>query len=168
MDDRTRIIALALAFALGLAGPACGRDPAPAPGPAVASSVEHDGIRYTAETLVLESFPVQLHTVVTVTNAGTGERTVEMPGGCPVLLRAHPASADGGAPAWDQARDIVCTLQLMILRLGPGESRPITGGAGAGDVLGDSLPNGRYRLSALVFPDGGTLELPAGEVELAR
>jgi hypothetical protein len=164
METRTRILALALA--LGAA--ACGRDPGRAPGPALAGSVEHDGIRYAAETLVLESFPVQLRTVVTVTNVGTAERTLEMPGGCPVLLRAYAASADGGAPAWDQARDIVCTLQLMILRLGPGESRPITGGAAAGDVLGDSLPNARYRLVAVVFPDQRTLEIPAGEAELAR
>ncbi len=146
-----------------LAVAACAPNAAPAAG-----ATEADGIGYEADMRILESFPVQLHTTVTLTNTSDAPRTVELPGGCPVLLRAYRTADRTGEPAWDQERDIVCTQQLLIVTLAPGESREVEGRATAVDILGDSLPNGRYHLAAVVRPDRRRIELPAGEAELAQ
>lgn len=149
--------------ALALAA-ACAPNPAPTGG----GTVDADGIRYAADTRILESFPVQLQTTVTLTNTTSAPQTLEIPGGCPVLLRAYTTAERTGEPAWDQSRDIVCTQQVMIARLGPGESEEVTGRASARDVLGDSLPNGRYYLTAVVVPNRQQVEVPAGEADLAQ
>lgn len=154
---------------IALAVTACAPSPAPANGASDAdATTDASGIRYHAHTLILESFPVQLRTVVTLTNTTPAPRTVELPGGCPVLLRAYRTPEHTGEPAWDQSREAVCTLQLMIVRLAPGESQEVTGSATARDVLGDSLPNGRYYLTAVVRPDQQRIEIPAGEADLAQ
>lgn len=130
------------------------------------ASVSEGGIEYRAETRVAESFPVQLHTTVTMTNASAAGMDVELPGGCPVLLRARRAE-DTVRVAFDQAQVRVCTMQLLQFRLAAGESRTFEGSADAGEILGDSLPDGRYLLSAVLRPNGRLVEVPAGEVSLA-
>ena len=73
-----------------------------------------------------------------------------------------------GAPAWDQERDIVCTLQLLLLDVAPGQTRAVEGRATAHDILGDSLPNGRYYLTAVLRPDNQVVVVDAGEADLIR
>lgn len=143
---------------------ACAKNGPEAPG--AAASVSDAGIEYRAETRVLESFPVQLRTTVTMTNASAAGMDIEMPGGCPALLRAYRAQ-DTVRAAFDQANVRVCTMQLLQFRLAAGESRTFEGSSDAAEILGDSLPDGRYRLRAVMRPNGRLVEVPAGEVSLA-
>lgn len=138
-----------------------GGDPAPR------NVVVVDSIRYSAETAILESFPVRLRTTVTLTNLAQRTDTLAVPGGCPVTLRAYRDPARTGTPAWDQSQVLFCTLQIRYVVLGPGESELLQGGASATDILGDSLPDGRYYLSAVVRIEGETIELAAGSATLS-
>lgn len=139
----------------------------PPPGTDRASSpATQAGVEYRADTQVLESFPVQLRATVTLLNR-TGETVMlELPDGCPVLLRAYREGV-GSKPAWDQGNVLVCTLAIQEVRLAPGESRTFQGRSDAREILGDSLPDGSYRLTAVVRPNGSTVELPAGSAQLA-
>jgi hypothetical protein len=125
-------------------------------------------LRYSAETLVMESFPVQLATTVTVANIGSRPAALEFSDGCPVLLRAYRAPDHTGEPAWDQARETFCTMAIQRMTISPGESRDFTVRTDARQILGDSLPNGRYLLTAVLRKTGWPLELDAGSVDLAQ
>lgn len=138
------------------------------PDPVRPGAVMVGEIRYQAETAILESYPVQLRTTVSITNTGARPDTLQLPGGCPVLLRAYRDPGRTGTPAWDQERDIVCTLQLLLLDVAPGQTRTLEGRATAHDILGDSLPNGRYYLTAVLRPENQVVELEAGDTELVR
>lgn len=132
------------------------------PGPAGADTV--DGIEYRGELFVMESFPVQLAATVTVTNEASEARSLEFPDGCVVLLRAYR----GSDLAWDQSRTVACTLAIETVTFEPGQSREFRAPhASAYDVLGDSLPDGVYRFTAYLRPDGRTVEVPLGETDLA-
>lgn len=156
---------LAGVLALGACAPRA--DDGLQPGGGAAQARVVDGIAYRAETRVMESHPVQLHTTATVTNTTQQAREIEFPDGCTVLIRAYRTAERSGAPAWDQQRVAVCTMAIQIVRLAPGESREFGMHAGAAEILGDSLPAGRYYLTALLRPDGDRVEVPAGEAELA-
>jgi hypothetical protein len=125
-------------------------------------------LRYTAETAILESFPVQLATTVRVSNVGSRPAALEFSDGCPVLLRAYRTAARTYPPVWDQERDTFCTQALQLFTLEPGNTKEFTVRTDARQILGDSLPNGDYFLTAVVRKTGWPLELDAGQVELAR
>jgi hypothetical protein len=146
------------------AAPAAADTVAPAGG--VEDGVLRDGVRYTASTAVLESFPVQLHTTVTLVNTGRTTARLEFPSGCVALLRAY-GSATATEPVWDQATVVMCTMALQLLDLAPGESRSYSMRTDAREVLGDSLPDGTYHLRARIAVNGAAVEVPAGAVELA-
>jgi hypothetical protein len=139
---------------------------APDTGADVDGSVVVDGVRYSAATAVLESFPVQLHTTVDIENTGGAAAHLQFPSGCVVLLRAYRAAADP-SPAWDQGRTVMCTMAIQMLELEPGASRQYGTRTDAREILGDSLPAGAYHLRAYIAVNGSVVEVPAGSVELA-
>lgn len=157
---------------------ACSRadgDMAPTPGNALdsaggpgARSYSAEGLTFRAETAVLERFPVQLVTTVKVQNTTQHPVTLTFPDGCRVLLRAYRSSDRTGAPAWDQERVLGCTLAIQEFEIKAGDTLELPRQASAVEILGDSLPNGRYWLTAVVRKMGSPFELAAGEVELAR
>jgi hypothetical protein len=154
------LVALAL-----LAGCNGGADvPDPPTGPS--GPVTQGGIEYTADTRVMESFPVQLDTRVTMTNRSSQRASVELGSGCPVNLRAYRNEARTQL-AWDQTVGRACTMQIQIVDLAPGASAERNTRTTAYDILGDSLPDGRYWLSASVQVVGNGLVVPAGSVDLA-
>lgn len=144
----------------------CSRDPTEAPAYGRDPAVRSEGVTYRAETQVLESFPVQLRTLVTITNATTGPVTLTMPDGCIVLLRAY-ADANATRPVFDQATVRACTMALQDVRLAAGQSVLFEARSDAREVLGERLPDGRYWLRAVLRPNGRVVEVPAGVVELA-
>ncbi|MHB1169502.1 MAG: hypothetical protein ACYC28_09505 [Longimicrobiales bacterium] len=128
--------------------------------------VRADGVDYTADTAVMESFPVQLRTTVTASNRG--DRTVDLsfPDGCVVLLRAYRDEARTQL-AWDQADHVMCTMALVEWTIAPGASRQASAHTDAARILGNGLPDGRYWLEAVIRPDGREVAVPAGAVDLA-
>src|SRR5687767_1051485 len=89
-------------------------------GPTSASVVQGEVV-YTPETLILESFPVQLHTIVRMRNRSRSKLELQLGSGCPVLLRVYKDEART-ALAWDQGRVLACTKQIQILSLAPGDT----------------------------------------------
>ena len=157
--------ALALAFQIGCASQSdpTGEPlkPGPAGGPPAPTG---QGIEYSGELVVMESFPVQLAAMVTVANTSGDRRVLEFPDGCIVLLRAYA----GGRKAWDQADVTACTAETQQVALEPGEtSRFRSRTASAYHVLGDELPDGRYRMTAYLRPGGEMVEIELGETDLA-
>lgn len=153
-----------LSIAVAALCAACASDPAGAP---VGPSVRQGDVEFTAETAVMKSFPVQLATTVTMRNRGSEKVAVQLGSGCPVLLRAFRDGARANL-AWDQGREMVCTQQIQIVDLAAGETATREASVvSARDVLGDSLPDGRYWLGAYVQVVGAPLVLPAGDTELA-
>ena len=133
-----------------------------------AASQQVGDVQYSAETLVMESFPVQLRTIVTARN--TSDEAIEMnfPYPCVVHVRAYADSARTGEPAWSQERFMGCIAVIFDDTIAAGDTAQYTApGTDGYEVLGDSLPDGRYWLSAVLNPGGERLELPAGVVDLA-
>jgi hypothetical protein len=128
----------------------------------------HEGIRYRAESQLLERDPQAVLTVVTVVNASDEHREITFPDGCTVLIRAYTDEARTEPPAWDQERVAVCTLALQIVQLAAGDSVQYRMEASVPEILGDTLPPGRYHLGALLRPDTDRIIVPAGLVELRR
>ncbi len=127
-----------------------------------------EAISYSARTVLLESYPVQIRTWVDVRNDASTPQTVEFPDGCVVVIRAYRDAARTGAPAWDQFRRVGCRMAIVPVTVQPGETEQIGAPTvSARDVLGDSVPDGRYWLSAVIRPGGERLELPAGQADLA-
>ena len=151
---------------VGLLGAGCNGSPDVAAPPASGAPVTQGGIEYTADTRVMESFPVQLDTRVTMRNRGAQRATIELGSGCPINLRAYRNEARTQL-AWDQSAGRVCTMQIQIVELAPGETAERATRASAYDILGDSLPDGRYYLSAAVQVVGNGVVVPAGSVDLA-
>lgn len=156
-----RMLLLAVLIAAG-----CARETTTPDGPGGGAAVVHDDVEYRAETAVMESFPVQLATTVTLTNRGTTPVTLTLPDGCAVLLRAY-RSENATTPAYDAQRNVACTLALQEVTLPPGDREQFSTRSDAREILGDSLPDGTYHLRALVRPNGGVVEVPAGVVQLA-
>jgi hypothetical protein len=129
-------------------------------------AVVQDGIEYTGEVRVMESFPVQLSGRVTIANRSAETRTVTFPDGCVALLRAYRAGE--AEPVWDQSGGQMCTMALVPVELAPGASQEVpTPTASAHDILGGDLPDGEYRIAIYLRPDGGVVEIDAGATDLA-
>lgn len=126
-----------------------------------------DGIVYSAETAILESFPVQLRTTVSAANPGGDAVRIRFPDGCIVTLRAYRDETRDGDPAWDQARTRACTMAIEERTVPGGGSLMLEAATDARDILGDSLPDGRYWLTTLLRPAGEAVEVPAGATDLA-
>jgi hypothetical protein len=161
---RLMMLAVVTALAVG-----CRQgEPQPAASPADTPQAEgiDPAIRFSADTRVLESFPVQLHTTLEVRNAGGPDYVrLEFASDCVVLLRVYDSEARD-VPVWDQADSARCSESSHVLMLGGGYAEEFTTTADARQILGTSLPPGRYWLSAYVRVNDRVVEVPAGSAEL--
>lgn len=156
---RARAIVAMMAAGLG----ACSTDPGTGP---LASTVRQGDVEFSAVTLVMESFPVQLSTTVTMRNRSTARSTLELGSGCPVQLRVYRDAVRKDL-VWDQGRVMACTKEIQIVNLAEGDTVQRAARASAYDILGDSLPDGRYHLGAYVQVIDSPLVIPAGDADLA-
>lgn len=154
---RTRAVVALLALA------ACQSQPGPVQVEDPASLRVVQGVEYVAETRVMESYPVQLATVVTITNRSSSPVTLTFPDSCVVTLRAYA----GGQQVWDQRILILCAAQIVEVTVPPGGSRTFETRTDAAQILGGTLPDGRYRIEAVLQPSGETVRLDAGAVDLS-
>jgi len=122
-----------------------------------------EGVRYEADTRVMESFPVQLATAVTITNTTSARITLHFRDGCIVTLRAY----QGGQQVWDQRTLILCTQALVDAVIEPGRSSVFEARTSAAEILAGGLPDGEYQLEAVLEPSGEVVRLGAGTVPLA-
>ena len=124
-------------------------------------------VEYSAETLIMESFPVQLQAILTARNT-TGDAVVlNFPYPCVAHLQVHRDSALSGEPVWTQERFMGCIAAIFDDTIAAGDTAqywaPHTDAA---EILGDSLPDGRYWLSITLSPRGQRLVVPAGSADL--
>ena len=134
-----------------------------------------DGVRFAAQAAVVSPGDSLLEVRVRAVNTARAVRMLEW-GNCSMDVRV---SSVGGTPArsweyvaWANARrpPLVCLLYLASRDLAPGDS------IAPGDyfrrlpvrvILGDSLPPGRYRVTARVGANGRSSgDVAGGEVEL--
>ena len=114
---------------------------------------------------VAESFPVQIGVTVEIVNESASPQSVTFPDGCVVLMRAYNG---GSEPVWDMAGVVACTQALVQVDLTPGETEEFqTGLVSTSTILGDSLPNGEYRITVYLRPSQD-VELDAGPVDLGK
>ena len=190
MSSRTSVLLLGASAAVVLAACADRSNPT---GPTAltpfeqssgGSSASLSGFSYDVTTTLAEQpanvealLKPAITTVAKLRNDRTEAATVTF-GACNVSLVAYTSSARTGTPVWRSSASMPwegtygrgCILPLYEKRLAPGEelllgsysSRVI-------EIIGDSLPNGRYYLAATLSvssaPNGITL--PAGDFELA-
>jgi hypothetical protein len=133
-----------------------------------------DQLAYRGETRLEGTAPTRLLTEVTVTNTGRQRVRIEY-GACSIWLRAYRTADRSGPPAWDQIRHPrigahrPCAMYLAVRELGRGESfspNEFRTAIPVPEILGDSLPAGRYHLVARVHLNGFAVDVPAGEAEL--
>jgi hypothetical protein len=132
------------------------------------------GLRLDATTEVREG---RLRARVTVRNTNREAVRLEY-GACSVTLLAHTTAERVGKPLWNSRfrRDpngiaYACPSYLAVVTLNagqslsPGEFNP---GFPISEVLGDSLPAGRYFLTAEVRLNWRLMSVPAGAVTIGR
>jgi hypothetical protein len=98
-----------------------GGEPGGPTGDDPAAATTAGDVSFTADTRVLESFPVQLRTEVVATNRGSAAAQLTFPDGCVVLLRAYREGET--TPVWDQRSDTMCTASLVEETLAPGAAK---------------------------------------------
>ncbi len=143
-----------------------------------------EGLTFRAETRVVEGRPVRLRTQVTITNRNSYWVRLEY-GDCSPDLRAYRHVNRSGKPVWEQrllpARDPKtgmyvpgCDLYGSLAVIPAGESYVVKRfqlEPTIHEVLGDSLPEGRYFFTAVFRPtirQSVIPELPSGSVVLTR
>jgi hypothetical protein len=71
--------------------------------------------------------------------------------------------------AYDMTRVMGCTMAIEHFRIGGAAVREFDAPTiSAATILGDSLPNGTYYISAVLRPNGKRIDLDAGSAQLAR
>jgi hypothetical protein len=122
-----------------------------------AAGVTDAMLTYTLTAAVPADSPGWVRGRLVATNSRGGPIHTELAGGCMLWPRAYREGA-WGTPAWDSRRIIdVCTMDAVILHLAAGEaSRPDLWRYALrhAEILGDTLPEGEYRIGATIYPDG--------------
>ena len=135
-------------------------------GPDLQSQLLVGGVTYRVTSFAIaESFPVQIGVTVQIRNESGTSKSVTFPDGCVLLMRAYDSRDN---LAWDFGHLVDCTQSLVQVDLSPGESKEFqTGLISAYTILGESLPDGQYRITVYLRPNGQTVELDAGMADLA-
>ena len=135
-------------------------------GPDLQSQLLVGGVTYSVTSFAIaESFPVQIGVTVQLRNESGTSKSVTFPDGCVLLMRAYDSRDN---LAWDLGHLVDCTQSLVEVDLSPGETKEFqTGLISAYTILGESLPDGEYRIAVYLRPNGQTVELDAGMADLA-
>jgi hypothetical protein len=125
------------------------------------------GIDFRADLEVLRSTPARLATTVTMHNRRPTPATLTFPIACVGLLRAY--DGERPAPVWEQHPAGGCPADTLRVDLDPGQAREMSlTTVSTNEVLGRDLPEGTYRFTVLLVPDGHVLEIEAGDARIAR
>lgn len=128
------------------------------------------GLTYRVRSVVGDKDGASVQLAIQLIN-GTDRRVALEYGACLLQLLVHENADRAGPAVWNSAKQLdetgqlpVCPLYLKFLQLGPGETRkPEFRAAFPGaDILGDSLPVGKYYFTAQLVVGGDIVDLPAG------
>jgi hypothetical protein len=147
---------------------ACANSTRTAPDAAIHGADGLRGIDFAPDLLIMESFPVQLAGTVRITNRRERGVSLTFPNDCIVLLRIYDRQGARNAPVWDQRGAPAChpeTARLDVPSGGTVAVRIPT--VSAYEILGDGLPDGTYRATLYLQPNGQVIEAEAGAVDLA-
>ena len=153
---------------------ACGSGPYLIPGPTadgVLGGVSNDSLSLRA-ALVVANEPYRLLRVeVTTQNKLDRPVMLFVPGGCPVILQLFSDPPPSGRQLWDSrgARSSRgCALSLVQVRIDAIQSKVFMREVDRSEVLGDSLPAGRYFVRAQLDIQPSAIIVDAGEVSLSK
>lgn len=105
---------------------------------------------------------------MTIVNRRTTPALLTFPSACLGHLRVYEESART-VPVWEEEAGEACLASAERISLQPGEEREVRlPHVEVGEILGTELPEGTYRFTVLVAPDGHVLEIEAGEADLTR
>jgi hypothetical protein len=140
------------------------------------------GFRYRAASAVVGRAAATLRIAVVVLNESRDPRLVPMSSICAPFNRIR-AKVTGNRKEWDSdkwrpvkqpethddsGRAIIYACPMQAIGLAPGKSETFVLLVAVKDVLGDSLPEGRYHVTASVRISGTQVRgLSAGEVKLS-
>jgi hypothetical protein len=162
--------------------PASARLPSPARPGDQRETIEAVAPARISRELIVRAFArVENDTLVAavfVTNTSAGPAEVEH-GACPAVVRAYRPAAGAREPAWRSDAPLpvafsdgtACTANGIRLTLPPHvEYQPfeLRNSVSVDQILGDSLPEGTYRIVLVPDLGDGTAEVPAGAVQLRR
>ena len=104
---------------------------------------------------------------VAITNTSSESARTLVSQYCRVLFQWRAASDSTARPRWN-GRQRICLARGRDVSLGPGQTEVLHTTASVREVLGDSLPDGRYIVTAIFEADGATVTRLAGAVVLRR
>ena len=135
------------------------------------------GLALEARTTVAGARQDTVRTRVTVTNTNAQPVRLEY-GACSITLLAYRSATRTGAPIWNSSMRRApegavygCPLYLAVGVAQPGETmspKEFNVAYAIREVLGDSLPDGRYYFAARVRLNWRTSVVSAGEAEVRR
>lgn len=160
------IVSRGFAVALVATAVACG-SMGGSTGPAEAEEIP--AVTYTmegTEFLPSSQLPPNLMIVMSVENEGSVPVEKSYPAGCPVRIRIYRDLDD--TLIYDETKLGCSNSDPATFRVLPGETRTIGSGfRQMTQIMGDSIPCGRYRLVGVPQMEGDeVIEIPAGEAFL--
>jgi hypothetical protein len=129
-----------------------------------AQTVSRNGSLFSARSRASGANAV-IQTTASVTNISKTDVRLEIGADCPLLLRVYANSARSGIPKWDGLTKLCFDIGREYY-LKPGERVVFERSDSARAILGDSLPFGRYYLSAVFRTPKGRVEVPSGRVKI--
>ena len=112
-----------------------------------------------------------LRATVTGTVVNASSALIDVASDCPVLIRVYrdrtrrDAAPRSGAPDWSQPGCGSLTQRKTVLR---GEQLKLEASVPVREILGASLPSGKYYFAVVASGDGMQMTLSAGELDLTR
>src|SRR5690242_14684520 len=109
--------------------------------------------------------PMELDVKVTISNPTSATKDIWL-SGCAAWIRIYATPVDTGRPLADIPRGVQCMARSQHVVLAPGESRTFQAGGFRATISGDTLPNARVYVFAVVDRLRDLLDVPAGPVDV--
>ncbi|HUQ80642.1 MAG TPA: hypothetical protein VM076_05885 [Gemmatimonadaceae bacterium] len=133
----------------------------------VASPFDTLPLSYRATSELTRTPLESLAVTVEITNTGGVSVPATVSENCPVLFQVRDAGDTVSRTRWSGPVR-ACPIVSRAITLGPSQVERLRAAAAVRDILGDSLPDGRYLVSAFMTLNGATGAYRAGEVTLRR
>lgn len=133
----------------------------------IATSGIDDRFAFRASSRLTPAPAESIAVTVQLSNTGTDSTRASAGEQCAVRFQLHSAGDSVGRPRWS-GRVGACRASGGVAVLAPGQTELLRTAVAVRDVLGDSLPGGRYLVSAVLTIDGDSMTSAAGTLEIRR